>query len=317
MSQAAQAHDDPWADPQNRRTRREPVSWASAEDLEILGGLGEGREADWTVLTLEREDASDEAAAAPTGRPARSWAERAERAATSADATGPAADGDRVVELDRAPRSALLRGRAARRTIDESARATFADHADGAVTETHAVPRAGDAHAPAEQAPAHERPAGAPRASRPRRVSGPASNARAAARAQARATLDLGSLADEAFADPRPAASRRAASDLAPADDAAEGLSLLRAVEQDLDALATAPAHPERAVEPRAAAPGGRRTVVIRGQVADRGSALAGPERRRPAPRARDRVGHRPDRVALWAVMLGLLLIIVAMMTAG
>lgn len=55
---------------------------------------------------------------------------------------------------------------------------------------------------------------------------------------------------------------------------------------------------------PARPAPGTRRTVKIRGQVA--------PPRRRPAPRAHERVGPRPDRIALWAVVLGLFLILVA-----
>jgi hypothetical protein len=61
----------------------------------------------------------------------------------------------------------------------------------------------------------------------------------------------------------------------------------------------------------------GRRTVVIRGQVASPRPIVAGSERRRPAPRTRDRVGHRPDRIAMWAVALGLLLILVAATTAS
>ena len=62
MSQAAEAHDS-WADQPDpvppRRGRREPESWASAEDLEMLSGIGQPRSmrsADWTVLTLERDD---------------------------------------------------------------------------------------------------------------------------------------------------------------------------------------------------------------------------------------------------------------------
>jgi len=50
-----------------------------------------------------------------------------------------------------------------------------------------------------------------------------------------------------------------------------------------------------------------RRTIVIRGQVADRhyGS-------RRSVRTVQERAIARPDRVAMWAVMLGLLLVIVA-----
>ena len=58
-----------------------------------------------------------------------------------------------------------------------------------------------------------------------------------------------------------------------------------------------------------------RRTIEIRGQV-DRVHGVApvaspGPQRIR-GRRADERVGPRPDRVAMWAVVLGLLLILVA-----
>ena len=39
-------------------------------------------------------------------------------------------------------------------------------------------------------------------------------------------------------------------------------------------------------------------------------------ERRRPPRRAVERVGTRPDRVAMWALLMGLLLILVAIGTA-
>jgi len=61
-----------------------------------------------------------------------------------------------------------------------------------------------------------------------------------------------------------------------------------------------------------------RRTVVIRGQVAppsrvDRTASA----RRRPPRRPSERiVGTRPDRAALWAVMMGVFLIMVAVLTA-
>ncbi len=79
---------------------------------------------------------------------------------------------------------------------------------------------------------------------------------------------------------------------------------------------AEAPPRPDRA----AAAP--RRTVVIRGQVARAGGTdshaySAGPARRRPSRRPAERLaGTRPDRAALWAVMMGVFLILVAVMTA-
>jgi hypothetical protein len=51
----------------------------------------------------------------------------------------------------------------------------------------------------------------------------------------------------------------------------------------------------------------GRRTVVISGQ--------ASVGRRRPAPSVPERIGPRPDRLAAYAVALGLLLIIIALLS--
>jgi hypothetical protein len=53
-----------------------------------------------------------------------------------------------------------------------------------------------------------------------------------------------------------------------------------------------------------------RRTIVIRGQVA--------PPRRRPPRRRAERIaGTRPDRAALWAVLIGVFLIVVAVTTGA
>jgi hypothetical protein len=57
---------------------------------------------------------------------------------------------------------------------------------------------------------------------------------------------------------------------------------------------------------PRGSAVPGRRTVTIRGQVEPR------PAPRRPRRDPYDRVGARPDRIAMWAVLLCLLLVLVA-----
>jgi len=78
-------------------------------------------------------------------------------------------------------------------------------------------------------------------------------------------------------------------------------------------------AAPPVATAPRgtsAAVDGQRRTVVIRGQAAAPAHRQAAGERRRPARRPSERVAHRPDRVALWAFGLGLLLILVAVLSA-
>ena len=62
------------------------------------------------------------------------------------------------------------------------------------------------------------------------------------------------------------------------------------------------------------AAPPARRTVQITGRTVSAPSLprLVEVERRRPARRPAERVGPRPDRVALWAVLLGFFLILVA-----
>jgi hypothetical protein len=59
-------------------------------------------------------------------------------------------------------------------------------------------------------------------------------------------------------------------------------------------------------------APAGRRTVVIRGRGAER----AWTPRYRPPRTVGERIGPRPDRLAAWAVALGLLLILIAVLTA-
>jgi uncharacterized membrane protein len=57
-----------------------------------------------------------------------------------------------------------------------------------------------------------------------------------------------------------------------------------------------------------------RRTVVIRGQVVDRYSPRRTPEQHaRAASRARREAARsRPDRTAMWAVLLGIVLVLVA-----
>lgn len=68
---------------------------------------------------------------------------------------------------------------------------------------------------------------------------------------------------------------------------------------------------------------GQRRTIVIRGQVAPPSTRRHDYEyesqaRRHRPRRASDRiVGNRPDRVAMWAVLMGVFLILVAILTAS
>lgn len=68
---------------------------------------------------------------------------------------------------------------------------------------------------------------------------------------------------------------------------------------------------------PGPAAP--RRTITIRGQATSlpvAGPRLLEAERRRPPRRPAERFTGRPDRVALWAVLLGFLLVLVATTSA-
>jgi hypothetical protein len=60
----------------------------------------------------------------------------------------------------------------------------------------------------------------------------------------------------------------------------------------------------------------GRRTVTIRGYGAERNLPWPDHSRRRPARRPYERAGFKPDRVALWAVFLGILLVLVAVLSA-
>jgi hypothetical protein len=70
---------------------------------------------------------------------------------------------------------------------------------------------------------------------------------------------------------------------------------------------------------PRSAAAPARRTVTIRGQVTPPRRPSAGPSGaygRRPPRRAHERLGSRPDRVAMYAVLLGVLLVLAATLSA-
>jgi hypothetical protein len=78
--------------------------------------------------------------------------------------------------------------------------------------------------------------------------------------------------------------------------------------------LPAAPA-PQASPGPRTAAAGGvpgRRTITIRGYGAERNLPWPDGTTRRPQRKPHERAGFRPDRVALWAVMLCILLVIVA-----
>ncbi|HVF77756.1 MAG TPA: hypothetical protein VNA28_05620 [Solirubrobacteraceae bacterium] len=100
------------------------------------------------------------------------------------------------------------------------------------------------------------------------------------------------------------------------ADDVARQASRER---QLVEAEAVRPVPAARpGAHPKGTAIPARRTVEIRGRTVP---APAIPrsteiERRRPARRPVERVGARPDRVAMWAMLMGIVLILVAVGTA-
>jgi hypothetical protein len=101
------------------------------------------------------------------------------------------------------------------------------------------------------------------------------------------------------------------------ADDAARHVSRER---QPVEADAARPAaSARRGAHPKGTAIPARRTIEIRGRTVP---APAVPrssteiERRRPTRRPVERVGARPDRVAMWAMLMGIVLILVAVGTA-
>jgi hypothetical protein len=82
---------------------------------------------------------------------------------------------------------------------------------------------------------------------------------------------------------------------------------------------AAIPELPAQGVAARPAGTGvpGRRTVKITGYGSQRNLIYASREpRRRPPERPYERAGFKPDRVAMWAVLLGVLLVLVAAMSA-
>ena len=79
---------------------------------------------------------------------------------------------------------------------------------------------------------------------------------------------------------------------------------------------APAPPAPDPAARPAGGIPG-RRTITIQGRGAERELFLATYQsRRRPTQPRHRREGFRPDRVAMWAVLLGILLVLVAAASA-
>jgi hypothetical protein len=88
------------------------------------------------------------------------------------------------------------------------------------------------------------------------------------------------------------------------------------AQQSDIAADLAPDAQPPRRARIKGSATPGRRTIEIRGQVVPAPDVTLELDRRRPPRRAFERVGGRPDRVAMWALLMGLLLILVAIGTA-
>ena len=82
--------------------------------------------------------------------------------------------------------------------------------------------------------------------------------------------------------------------------------------------LALQPLAPRRGPHAKGSPIPARRTIEIRGRTVPAPSVPRTVEldRRRPPRRAIERVGTRPDRLALWALLMGIVLILVAVGTA-
>jgi len=90
--------------------------------------------------------------------------------------------------------------------------------------------------------------------------------------------------------------------------------------ETHIDGEITRPATPpRRGPHAKGTAIPARRTIEIRGRTVPAPAVPRGVEvdrTRRPARRAVERVGPRPDRIAMWALLMGIVLILVAVGTA-
>jgi hypothetical protein len=110
-------------------------------------------------------------------------------------------------------------------------------------------------------------------------------------------------------------ADRRAS--LGPGDGDAPRRELRDRRQGDIEIVRTP--SPRRDPHVRGSAVPARRTIEIRGRTVPAPSVPRSSvevDRRRPPRRAMERVGARPDRLAMWALLMGLVLILVAVGTA-
>lgn len=141
---------------------------------------------------------------------------------------------------------------------------------------------------------------------------------RAAARRQARAALlewDARERELESRDRERLPSAVRALDDWSTSEQEAIGWSAEDAPPAPVAAATLEPDAPAPAAWSPSGGVPGRRTVTIRGQVADRYATPRPSSRRRPERRY-ERSGFRPDRAALWAVLLGVMLILAAVTSA-
>ena len=85
-----------------------------------------------------------------------------------------------------------------------------------------------------------------------------------------------------------------------------------------VEAEPSRPAAARRGAHPKGTAIPARRTVEIRGRTVPAPTVprTVEADRRRPPRRPIERVGARPDRLAMWALLMGIVLILVAVGTA-
>ncbi len=136
---------------------------------------------------------------------------------------------------------------------------------------------------------------------------------------EARRRADLADLAARRASRERGAGAPRRSSYEAPIAPRRSGYDVNSPQRRAAAATAVAADAPRPVVTGAPGGVAGRRTVEIRGRTVP---APAIPrttlelDRRRPPRRAVERVGPRPDRLAMWALLMGIVLILVAVTTA-
>jgi hypothetical protein len=262
------------------------------------------------TIDLEPTEASSEAPGLPRTR-AGSSTPNPERSTTRDPAAARPQATPQPVPADPATAPVQLRSGVARRSPSRRAAtrvpATPAPAAQAPASQRPATQRPATP-APAARAPASQRPATRrPAAQRPATQRAASSGAADARRTTALRTAPT---RDERVDGRRTSAARRASA----RDERARSRSTgARPAANQPRPAPTGEPH-THAARPRSQAGGvpGRRTVTIVGRGSERNLWLAQESRRRPPRRMHERVAFRPDRAAMWAVLLGLVLVLVA-----